>query len=400
MNKISEFRKDADAKEAGRTGPVPETASETPTEIPPARRSGRALRLGILLIAVAALSVYASRWVAARWSQVSIDDARIAADLVTLSSEVSGEVLAVEVMAGERVEAGERLVSLDPAQAELVVAGTEARIAALDAQADQLRAQMEMIRAQVDSRLAAARAQIAAAEATHAAKVTELRNAQSRSDRVAALADRKIVTPQEVEDTQATLDTARQQELATAAAIEAARANLEVVRSDAGQITVLERQIAKLTAEKSGLEAERAQRQIDLRNRTISAAFAGVVDATFVDQGEYVTPGTRLLGNRCLQDRHRRAGDDHRGRLSRPRVPWPGRAHRRRRHQPARALAQPEPQRQLHQGNAAGADPGLDRRRGPGSGARHDGGGARRCPRLRRFSTATAPPTGPMRPSR
>lgn len=295
MNKISEFRKDADAGEAGRTGPVPETASETPTEIPPARRSGRALRLGILLIAVAALAVLGSRWVAARWSQVSIDDARIAANLVTVSSEVSGEVLVVEVMAGERVEAGERLVSLDPAQAELVVAGTEARIAALDAQVEQLRAQMDMIRAQIDSRLAAARAQIAAAEATHAAKVAELRNVQSRFVRAAALADRKIVTPQELEDTQATLDTARQQELATAAATETARANLEVVRSDAGQIAVLERQIAKLTAEKTGLEAERGQRQIDLRNRTVSAAFAGVVDATFVDQGEYVTPGTRLL---------------------------------------------------------------------------------------------------------
>ncbi|OYX40149.1 MAG: secretion protein [Rhodobacterales bacterium 32-64-14] len=292
---MSEFRKDADAGEAGRTGPVPETASETPTEIPPARRSGRALRLGILLIAVAALAVLGSRWVAARWSQVSIDDARIAANLVTVSSEVSGEVLVVEVMAGERVEAGERLVSLDPAQAELVVAGTEARIAALDAQVEQLRAQMDMIRAQIDSRLAAARAQIAAAEATHAAKVAELRNVQSRFVRAAALADRKIVTPQELEDTQATLDTARQQELATAAATETARANLEVVRSDAGQIAVLERQIAKLTAEKTGLEAERGQRQIDLRNRTVSAAFAGVVDATFVDQGEYVTPGTRLL---------------------------------------------------------------------------------------------------------
>lgn len=295
MNKIPEFRKDADAKEAGRTGPVPETASETPTEIPPARRSGRALRLGILLIAVAALSVYASRWVAARWSQVSIDDARIAANLVTVSSEVSGEVLAVDVMTGERVEAGERLVLLDPEQAELVVAGTEARIAALDAQIEQLRAQMDMIRAQVDSRLAAARAQITVAEATHAAKGAELRNAQSHFNRIAALAERKIVTPQEVEDAQARLDTARQEKLAAAAAIETARANLEVVRSDAGQITVLERQIAKLTAEKSGLEAERAQRQIDLRNRTISAAFAGVVDATFVDQGEYVTPGTRLL---------------------------------------------------------------------------------------------------------
>jgi len=295
VNKIAEFRKDTDAGETGRTAPAPEATPETLPRLPPARSRGRALRLGLLVVAVAALSVYGSRWVAARWSQVSIDDARIAANLVTVSSEVSGRVLAVDVIAGERVETGERLVALDPEQAELVVAGTGARIAALDAQVEQLRAQIDMTRAQVDSRLAAARAQIAAAEANHAAKVAELRNAQSRFDRIAALAERKIVTPQEAEDAQAALDTARQQELATAAAVAAARANLEVVRSDAGQIAVLDRQIAKLAAEKAGLEAERAQRQIDLRNRTISAAFAGVVDATFVDQGEYVTPGTRLL---------------------------------------------------------------------------------------------------------
>nr|WP_246205746.1 HlyD family secretion protein [Microvirga arsenatis] len=246
-------------------------------------------------MAIAALAVFGGRWLVARWSHVSIDDARIAASLVTVSSEVSGEVLAIPVTAGERIEAGELLVSLDPEPAELVIAGTEARIAALDAQVEQLRAQKDMIRSQIESRLAAARAQITAAEANHAASEAELRNVQSHFDRIATLASRRIATPQAKEDAQARLDTARQQELAAAAAIETARANLDVVQSDAGQLAIIDRQIAKLAAEKTGLEAERAQKLIDLRSSKVSAAFAGVVDATFVDQGEYVTPGTRLL---------------------------------------------------------------------------------------------------------
>lgn len=287
MNKIAELRKDAEAPQPGRTGPEAEAA--------PARRRARPLRLGIILILIAALAVFGGRWLAARWSQVSIDDARIAANLVTVSSEVAGEVLAMPVIAGESVDAGQLLVSIDPEQAQLALAGAEAQIAALDAQVQQLRAQQDMIRSQIDSRLAAAQAQITAAEANHAASEAELRNAQSQFDRITALAGRQIATPKDQEDAQARLDAARQNELATAAAIETARANLKIVQSDTGQIEVIERQIATLAAQRTGLEAQRAQAQIDLRERQVTAAFDGVVDVTFVDEGEFVTPGTRLL---------------------------------------------------------------------------------------------------------
>jgi len=43
------------------------------------------------------------------------------------------------------------------------------------------------------------------------------------------------------------------------------------------------------------IEAERRLKEIDLAHRTIDASFDGIVDATFVDVGEYVTPGTRLV---------------------------------------------------------------------------------------------------------
>lgn len=294
MNKIAELRKDAEAPQPGRTGPEAEAAPPTPPAAP-ARRRARPLRLGIILILIAALAIFGGRWLAARWSQVSIDDARIAANLVTVSSEVAGEVLAMPVIAGESVDAGQLLVSIDPEQAQLALAGAEAQIAALDAQVQQLRAQQDMIRSQIDSRLAAAQAQITAAEANHAASEAELRNAQSQFDRITALAGRQIATPKDQEDAQARLDAARQNELATAAAIETARANLKIVQSDTGQIEVIERQIATLAAQRTGLEAQRAQAQIDLREREVTAAFDGVVDVTFVDEGEFVTPGTRLL---------------------------------------------------------------------------------------------------------
>ena len=295
MNKITELHEDADARKLGRVEQQNEAAPSEAATAPLLRRRVRPLRLGLLVLAIAALIVFGGRWLASRWSHVSIDDARIAATLVTVSSEVSGEIQAIKVTAGERIAAGELLVTIDPEEAELVVSGTEARMGALGAQTAQLRAQQDMIRAQIASRLAAARAQIAATEATHSAAEAELRNAQSQFDRIATLASRQIATPQDEEDAQGRLDAARQQELATAAAIEAARANLDIIQSEAGQIAVIDHQVTRIASEMTGLQAERAQKLIDLRNREVWAAFDGVVDASFVDQGEYVTPGTRLL---------------------------------------------------------------------------------------------------------
>ena len=43
------------------------------------------------------------------------------------------------------------------------------------------------------------------------------------------------------------------------------------------------------------MRAQRGQQTLDLGRREIRAAFDGVIDQTFIDAGEFVTAGTRLL---------------------------------------------------------------------------------------------------------
>src|SRR5690606_13252467 len=74
-----------------------------------------------------------------------------------------------------------------------------------------------------------------------------------------------------------------------------AKANLAVVEAQAAEIEVLERQIAVLESRKSAQIAERDRKDVEIDRGTIRAAFDGVVGATFVDPGEYVSPGARLL---------------------------------------------------------------------------------------------------------
>lgn len=289
MDKIVELRKenDAEARQSGEASPPRPEAERR-------RRNGN-LRLVLSLAALVAAGVVAWPWVAARWTHVAINDARVAANLVTVSSEVSGRVTSVPVIVGDRVTKGQLLATIDGEQTSLELKALDAQIAGVDSQQDQLRAQQEMVRTQVEAKLVAGRTQVAAAEAAHRASEATLANARSRFERISRLAASNVTSEQAREEAQAALTTAEEQERVAAAGIDTAKANIEVAQSEAAQIAVIERQIATLEAQKGSLVAQRDQKRVDLARREIRADFDGVVDGTFVDAGEYVAPGTRLL---------------------------------------------------------------------------------------------------------
>lgn len=296
MDKVVELRKDEN-EQAERLKPeVAPAASETAKR----RTSGRSMRGGrakllVLVVGIVVAALVIWPWLAHRWSHVAINDSRIAANLVTVGSEVSGRVVSIDVIAGDQVKKGDLLASIDSETARLELSALDAQIEGVNAQQAQLQAQQDMVRTQVAAKLAAGEAQLTAAEANHRASQASLTNASSRFERVNRLASSKVTSEQTLEEAQATLSTATEQEKSAAAAIMMARANLDVARSEEAQIAVLDRQIAVLESQKAALVAQRGQKEVDLGRREIRAQFDGVIDSTFIEAGEYVGPGTRLL---------------------------------------------------------------------------------------------------------
>lgn len=293
MDKVVELRKEKEVAEAVE----PQVSVDAPAT--PRRARGRMgggrLRLLLVVAALAAAALVVWPWLAHRWSHVAINDSRIAANLVTVGSEVSGRVTTVDVIAGDQVKKGDLLASIDSENARLELAALDAQIEGVRAQQAQLRAEQDMVRTQVTAKLAAGEAQLVAAEANHRASEATLASAKSRFERVSRLATSKVTSEQVLEEAQAALSTATEQEKSAAAAISTARANLDVVQAEQAQIAVLDRQIAVLDSQKAALAAQRGQKQVDLGRREIRAQFDGVIDSTFVEAGEYVGPGTRLL---------------------------------------------------------------------------------------------------------
>jgi membrane fusion protein (multidrug efflux system) len=279
--------------------------TKSPVAVPPAaaerspssrKRFGK--RLGQILVAATILAgggAVAGDWIVARWSHVSINDSRIAGNIVTVSSQSAGTITSLPIVAGDTVRKGDSLAAIDRRAAELKLQEIDAEITRIDADQARLRAQQEMVRSQTHSRLDAAHSRVASAEAALRAREADLERARSESERASSLHNRQIVSEQRFDEIRTGLVSAEQAVLQARAGVASAQADLHVVEADLAQVDLLDRQIAVLDAQRSAQVSRRDQQRIDLDERQVSASFDGVIDAVFVDVGEYVTAGTRLF---------------------------------------------------------------------------------------------------------
>ena len=140
----------------------PESSAHTESPVHPEASAtaataskGRARRLGLLgLAAVSALSVlgYGGYWFLDGRFYESTDDAYVNGDVVQVTSEVPGTVLALNVDDTQTVAAGQSLLELDPADAKVAEASAEADLARAVRQVRGLFAQGQELRAQIENR--------------------------------------------------------------------------------------------------------------------------------------------------------------------------------------------------------------------------------------------------------
>ena len=146
-----------------------ETISTAPVA-PPAPNTKRGVRIAILLLVLMVVAFVAHWWwVEGRWIE-STDNAYVQGDIVTLSTRIDGDVIAIHVKDNQRVAAGAPLLTLDPAdwqarldQARGALGEAEAAIATARRQVEQARgaigqadaaieqAQAEQVRATADA---------------------------------------------------------------------------------------------------------------------------------------------------------------------------------------------------------------------------------------------------------
>ncbi len=276
--------------------PKPDSASSAKTDTPRhSRRTGHLVRNAVILLVVVAVVVGTARWAHWQWSHVSETDARIATDTVAISSRVSGWVVDLPVSDGERISRNTLLIAIDPRESELRLTEYGARIGALTAARSQIAAEIELIDQTTARRVEAARSHADAVNVAVRASLEQFELARADFERTRSLLKDQIVSRQRLDQVQTELSRAQERHQKAQADLAAALADVGEAEAARGQMTVLAKRIDALRHEEAEIAAQRDRQVLDVADRTIKSPIDGVVSETFVDVGEFVSPGQRLM---------------------------------------------------------------------------------------------------------
>ena len=241
-------------------------SNPNPTAAAPANGNGSRRRGLLILSLVVVLGAigYGAYWLLVARHYQSTDDAYVSGDVVQITSEVPGTVVALHVDDTQSVQRDQPLLELDPADAEVATGSAEANLARAVRQVRTVFAQGGQLRAQINERQ------------------TELKRAQDDYRRRAGLVSDGAVSTEElshmkdsVTQVQASLAAAREQLNATTAQI------------DGTTIATHPQVLAAAAAVRDAALA--------LHRAHITAPVAGVVARRSVQVGQRVAPGTPLM---------------------------------------------------------------------------------------------------------
>jgi len=260
------------------------------------RLSGLLRPRTLAILAVVGLALaYGGRELYLRFTHVYEYDARVTADIVTVSSRADGWVMEMPALEGTRVPAGGIITKIDDRVAKLKADALRAQIDGIRAERTRLRAERHLSLNQVDALTQTRLAAVSAREKAAAGLKSDLDLAHLELDRQKALFDRKVANERALQQAQAAVEKLEAQILQAKAEHRQALGALEEARVEADKLGVIDAQIAALDSQVANLAAQLHQQEVDIEDRTIRSPIPAVIDRTFVLPGEYVQSGQRIL---------------------------------------------------------------------------------------------------------
>lgn len=272
--------------------PKPESA-ESAERVP--RRRAPPLNLIILAVALVAASIFGFRELRERVLFLHEEDARIRAEMVTVASRVAGWVTRVGAVEGQAVEAATVLLEIDRRDAEMALQELEAQRAALTAERARLAAEQALVRGQTEARLQSAGAELAAATVTVSSLEPQRALASSEFGRSRRLFEQKMVSQSQRDLADAQLQRVEREFRIASANLQGAEARVREAEAERARLAVLAGQLAVLEKREAEIAVRVGRQRLDLGDRSLKSPLKGVVDRLFVEAGEYVSPGQRLM---------------------------------------------------------------------------------------------------------
>ena len=303
------------------TTPVEERQAQEPEETEIVRPPSR--RRGILFVVIAAVVLIAiGIWWRSTYYE-DTDDAQINGHLVQISARITGHVAKVYVEENQLVKRGDPIVDLDPRDFQVAVENAQAALASAQAAAAAAKVFVPITAVNTGSNLRSADADLAGAEAgvqqaeqqldAATARIAQARanniKAQSDLQRYKPLADRDVISQQQLDAAVAAADSS---EAALNDALASQRAAAEGVRVARQRVTEaeaarkyaqtgpqqVEQQSARARQALAQVEQAQAaldQAQLNLSYTHIVAPESGIVTRKSVEIGQNISSGQNLM---------------------------------------------------------------------------------------------------------
>ena len=282
------------ARETPTLKPAPAPAPAAPA--PARRRRGvTPVRLAVVAVILLAALVFGGWEMWWRMTHVYEYDARVTADMVTMSSRAEGWVTEMPALEGMSVGAGEVVVKIDDRIAKLRADALRAQVQGMEADRVRLQAERQMVANQADAKTRTRASGVKVTEAARAAVEADLLLAKQELDRTKSLYDRGVITDKQLQTAQAALSKLTSQRQRMEAERAQAEGTLEEAKAERDRLAVIDGQLASLEHAQANLNAQLEQQLVDIADRTIRSPVPAVVDRTFVEPGEYVAPAQRIL---------------------------------------------------------------------------------------------------------
>ncbi len=253
------------------------------------------LRNTSIISLVLVILYFTGYWAFNQWSKITETDARITTDQISVSSRSDGWVTKLPVIEGQKIKAGELLLSIDSRDATLKLDELNARLSAIDSQRALLITKTKMVDAQTQSRMEAATSRVKAAYAVVKASKEQSVLTRNNYKRFESLSGTNVISQQRLDQIRAELSRSDERHQIAMANLLAAKADANEAKADRQQILINKNLINNLKYEKQQIISLRNRQILNIQDKTIRSSLNGVVSRIFIDKGEFVHPGQRLI---------------------------------------------------------------------------------------------------------
>ena len=253
----------------------------------------RARRLVLLLVLVAAgVAIY--RYTQRPPSSLVLSGLVTTNDVI-VSPQIAGQIAELMVKEGDRVTKDQRLAVITPDELKADNAYYTQAAAGVAAQVRESQASLRLEQRQTADHIAQAESMLASTEAQVAAATADLENARLTATRTQGLAKRGVASPQEADQARTAFDAATAKLESLKRQVEAQRAAVAMARSNAEQVAARRSQVENTQHLEAAAAAQRTKADVRLRYADILAPIDGIVDVRAARTGEYVTPGQPIV---------------------------------------------------------------------------------------------------------